>query len=207
MNAANAVYVETNFVLERAFEQEQSESCHQFLKLAAEGRITLVIPAFSLAEPHDAVARKASMRSSLKTELKRQLGDLGRSKSFRHLPITFDSLAEALTESADLEREGVRKTVGQLLKAAEVIPMTGGILASASEMQDRFGISGQDSIVLAWVLSDLDSRRPHASCFINRNSRDFDDPNIRKQITAFNCKFFTNFDDGLDFVIHQLAIR
>ena len=48
----SVVSIETNFVLERAFEQEQSESCSRILELASHSRISLVIPAFSLAEPH-----------------------------------------------------------------------------------------------------------------------------------------------------------
>ena len=46
------VYVESNFVLEQALQQEQSESCDSLVRLAEAGDISLVIPAFSLAEPH-----------------------------------------------------------------------------------------------------------------------------------------------------------
>jgi hypothetical protein len=41
------VYVESNFVLEQALQQEQSESCDAIVNLAATGDISLVIPAFS----------------------------------------------------------------------------------------------------------------------------------------------------------------
>ena len=51
-------YVESNFVLEHALQQEQSDACNGILDLAASGRISLVAPAFSLSEPHQALALK-----------------------------------------------------------------------------------------------------------------------------------------------------
>jgi hypothetical protein len=51
------VYVETNFVLELAFQQEQFVSCEQILQLGEAGGIKLVIPAYSLAEPHEKIIR------------------------------------------------------------------------------------------------------------------------------------------------------
>ncbi len=46
------IYVETNFVLELTFQQEQCTSCEQILLLCEAGYGQLVIPAYSLAEPH-----------------------------------------------------------------------------------------------------------------------------------------------------------
>jgi hypothetical protein len=47
------IYVETNFVLELVFEQEQHISCEQMLALCESGRSPLIIPAYCLAEPHE----------------------------------------------------------------------------------------------------------------------------------------------------------
>jgi len=56
------IYVETNFVLELAFEQEQCSSCNQILQLCEAGRANLVVPAYSLAEPHEKLSRQAKSR-------------------------------------------------------------------------------------------------------------------------------------------------
>ena len=47
------VYVESNFVLELAFLQEQCSSCEKILSLCEARRIQLLIPAYSLAEPYE----------------------------------------------------------------------------------------------------------------------------------------------------------
>ena len=104
------VYVESNFVLEHALEQEDYDSCAKIIGLAANRRITLILPAFSLAGPHQAISGKAKARSRLREDLRIHLSELGGSRQYREIPASFDALAAALIASAQFEREGVRRT-------------------------------------------------------------------------------------------------
>jgi len=178
------VYVESNFVLEHALQQEESQSCDRIIRLASRGQIKLLMPALSLAEPHQAISAKTKARSRLGEDLRKHLGELARSKPHRHMPATFDALSAVLIESAQLEREGVRQTISELLAVGEVIPLTTAVLRSAVDIEANFGLSGQDAIVLASVLGHLDRDAPTQSCFLNRNTRDFDDPDIRDRLEA-----------------------
>jgi hypothetical protein len=40
------IYVETNFVLELALEQEECDTCAEIIRLASAGQLRLVVPAF-----------------------------------------------------------------------------------------------------------------------------------------------------------------
>ena len=199
------VYVESNFVLEQALQQEQSDSCDAIVNLAASGDISLVIPAFSLAEPHQALALKEKARNRLSNELQQQLSELGRSKPYRGVPDEFSALASLLIRSADQEREGLQRAIGGLLRTAEVIPLDGGIVTAGGELQTAFPMSGQDAIVLASVLQHLERTGPAESCFLNRNSRDFDDPDVRERLDRFGCRFFGRFDRGYQFILASLG--
>lgn len=53
------VYVETNFVLELALGQEQSDSCREILRLAQSENLSLAVPAYSLMEPYETLIRDA----------------------------------------------------------------------------------------------------------------------------------------------------
>jgi hypothetical protein len=44
------VYVETNFILELAWMQEQYESCKNILTLCETGKAKLILPAFQLVK-------------------------------------------------------------------------------------------------------------------------------------------------------------
>ena len=201
------VYVESNFVIEHALQQEECDSCTEFIEMASTGRIFLVVPAFSLAEPHVAIAGKEKARSRLSNDLRGQLVELGRSKRRHGVPASFDALVSVLVDSAQFEREGLRDTISQLLRTAEVIALDGAILHSAAEIQVEFGMSGQDAIVLSSILAHLDRHNPEESCFLNRNSKDFDDPDVRERLEVRGCKFFVKFEDGLRYVTARIGAR
>lgn len=164
------------------------------------GKLTLLVPAFSLAEPHQAIAGKAKARARLGEDLRRHLDELGRSKPHREIPATFDALAGVLVASAQFEREGVRRAVSTMLQAAEIIPLDAQILGAAAVIDVEYGLSGQDSIVLASVLSHLERTVPPESCFLNRNTRDFDDPDVRDRLEGLGCKFFAKFAAALAYI-------
>jgi hypothetical protein len=199
------VYVESNFVLEQALEQEQCESCEQLIGIAFTGSLKLVVPAFSLAEPHGTLLNKKNARSRLENDLRPQLYELARSRAYREISATFDEYADLLTRSAERERAGLRRTIELLLRAAEVIPLDSGVLDMAGDMEASFELSAQDSIVLASVMSHLGDTKPEQSCFLNRNTRDFDHPGVRKMLDEFGCKFFGRFDEGLRSIEARLA--
>jgi predicted nucleic acid-binding protein len=198
------VYVESNFVLEQSLQQEECDSCAEIMHLASRGRIALAVPAFSLAEPHVAIAGKEKARTRLSNDLRTQVSELARSKPHRAVPATFEALVAVLVASAQFEREGLRATTSELLRTADVIALDAAILRSAADMQVEYGMSGQDAIVLASVLAHLDLHRPPESCFLNRNSKDFDDPDVRERLETRGCKFFAKFDDGLRYVVARI---
>jgi hypothetical protein len=197
------VYVETNFVLELSLQQEECDTCADIMKLASQGLVVLAVPAFSLAEPHVAILGKEKARTQLSKDLRNQLRDLGRSKPHRAVPANFDALAGVLAASAQSERDGVRDTVSDILGTADVISLDSNILKSALDIQVEFGMSGQDAIVLASVLAHLDAHRPDKSCFLNRNTKDFDDPDIREKLENYGCIFFGKFEHGLRYISAQ----
>jgi hypothetical protein len=198
------VYVESNFVLEEALEQEQCESCKELIGIASNGAIRLVVPAFSLAEPHTALMRRGNERSRLVAELQKHISELGRSKTYREPPGIFSELVALLIASARRERMGLQRITDHMLKTAEIIPLDSDVLRTASGIQLAFDMPPQDSIVLASITSHLAATKPAESCFLNRNTKDFDVPNVRDKLDQFGCKFFGRFDDGLHYVEARL---
>jgi hypothetical protein len=58
------------FVLELTFEQEQCSSCEQILQVCEAGKANLIVPAYSLAEPHEKLNRQARSRRELQLSLR-----------------------------------------------------------------------------------------------------------------------------------------
>jgi predicted nucleic acid-binding protein len=198
------VYVESNFVLELALEQEQHESCEQLIRLASAGSVELMLPAFSLAEPHDALISRDKPRRKLASELKSHLDELGRSKQYRQVPDAFAHLRRILLAAGPIERDGLKRTLESMLAGAEIIPLSSDILNEAIEYQEKLELPAKDAIVLASVMSHLEETLPTESCFLNRNTKDFDSPGVRRLLDLYHCKFFGSFDDGLRYIEGRL---
>jgi hypothetical protein len=92
-----------------------------------------------------------------------------------------------------------------MLEAGHVIPLDSRVLDVAGSIEAGYDMSAQDSIVLASVLSYLGNTKPAESCFLNRNTKDFDRLDIREMLDEYNCKFFGHFDEGLRYIEARLS--
>jgi len=195
------VYVESNFVLELAFRQEQSGSCREILDVCRTGRARLILPAFCAAEPFQAFVGRSKDRKRAADDLTIQLGQLARSESFgEEAADALQRVTGLLVRSTEEERAGLQNALRDVLDVAAVIPMDLGIIRNAAELERSFRLSPQDAIVLASVLEHLTEARPEKSCFLNRNAKDFDDPDVVAALDQRGCKLIPRFDHGLSYI-------
>lgn len=99
------IYLETNFVLELVFQQEQFASCEQILQLCEARIIQIVIPAYSLAEPHEKLICQAKNRRDLQQLLDTELRQLARSASYQTQINSIENIASLLVQSSQEERQ------------------------------------------------------------------------------------------------------
>jgi predicted nucleic acid-binding protein len=204
------VYAETNYVLELALGQEQSDSCREILHLAESENLVLAIPAYSLMEPYEKLIRDAQRRQSLANELEQELSQLGRAEAFEAEVDAFEELAALLTRRREQELSRLRKTKDDLIRAGNVLPLSAPALEESLQLQRAFNLSPQDACVLAVVLHHLgaenpDARSPEPSCFVNRDASDFGDPDIEERLARHDCQIKYRFDDGLAFIQSHLS--
>lgn len=198
------VYVESNFVLELALEQEQHESCRTLLRLCKTGRIRIVIPAFSMAEPHTTLYRRGADRRQTKAALDRELGQLARTASYSERLKEFGGLIDLLVDSADVERDRLYDVLDRVLILSEIIPLDSSILRAAVTLKSSHPLSAPDAIVYASVLNHLAKSGAEKSCFLNRNARDFDEPDLVAELKGRGCRMILSFDDGLKYVASEI---
>ena len=199
------VYVETNFALELAFQQEQFESCEQILQLCEAGLVQLVIPAYSLSEPHEKLNRQAKIRRDLQQGLDAELRQLSRTASYRSRISNIQDIANLLVQSNEQERQRFVQYRERLLRSAEVIALTADILTEAAASEAPYDLKPQDALVYASVITHLRQHQPLTACFLNRNTKDFDNPDIVDELNQFNCRMIPRFDHGYDFIRSQLS--
>lgn len=199
------VYVESNFVLELALAQEQQASCEEIVQLSEAGRMNLVVPAYSLVEPYETLIRRHRQRKRMKIDLDAELGQMIRTVPFSQRLSGFQELTALLTDSAGEEATRLEAVRGRLMSTCEVIPLDSERMAAASRFQVEHDLSPQDALVYASVISHLALSTLKASCFLNRNSRDFDDPDIVDELRRHACTLIPRFDDGLSYVRSEMT--
>jgi len=167
------VYVESNFVLELAFLQEEHESCSDLLSLARSRAIHLVLPAFSIEEPYGTWVRRLKKREELHRQLNTAIRELSRSKPYQGSPGEFQELTDLLLTSGEEEKRQLNGTLEKILQTVEMIPIDLSIIRDAIKFQKSLDLSPQDSIVYASILSHLTTAAKEFSCFITKDSKDF----------------------------------
>ena len=200
------VYVESNFVLEVALEQEQSSAAEAILKLAEDGKIALIFPSFALSEPFTTVMHRNRERVELHNRLTASLGQLRRSETHKQTIRDLQPLLLILINAVNREFDLLHTTVSLLLKAGKSIELDEFSLEQASNYQELFGLKPQDSIIYSTVIADMRRRAStEAKCFLSRDKEAFStSPGIKPELTTYNCRYIGNFRQGLDFIQHEL---
>lgn len=194
------IYVESNFVLELVFEQEHCRECELLLELSEQGKCRLVIPAYCLAEPHEKLFRQAKSRRELQQSLETELRQLARTGAYTARITSIRDIASLFVQSIEQERQRFNAFRDRLLTSADIIPLTAEVLREASILEVPYDLTAQDALVFGSVLTHLRLGIRQVSCFLNRNSRDFDNPTLVQELERHGCKMIPRFDHGYNFV-------
>ena len=194
------VYVETNFLLELAYLQQEHLQCETLLDLATQGHIALLTPAFCGIEARMSLVQRRRSRASFREGLAQHLRELGRSQPYATLETSTEALTRALLESGAHERQRLELALARLLTVGETIPTTATILISADVYEQTLGLSPQDALVYASVMHDLPTRLDDNKCFITRNRKDFNEPTIHAELAQHACRLSFTFGGGLGYI-------
>jgi len=198
------IYAETNFLLEIAYQQDGCESCREIIALARQGKLSLVVPAFSLMEARQTWDRRSSEHNSLQNQLQPIIRQLARSQPFRTLTESSRELLSALAASGEDTRLRLEVAISALSAEATVLPLAADVVARARREELNLSLSPSDAVVYAAVISHLENAPPGPKCFLNRDSKGFADPSMANELSRFGCKVITSFERGLAFIRSEL---
>jgi predicted nucleic acid-binding protein len=198
------VYVESNFVLEIALEQEQSSSAEAILELAESNTIELAFPSFALSEPFSTIMHRNKERADLHQSLMVTLRQLQRSEPNKQTILDLQPLLIILKNAVNREFDLLHSTVARLLKNGKTVELNEPNLRQALVYQSQFDLRPQDSVIYSTLITDMQQRsHAEAKCFLSRDKEAFStNPAIRPELASYNCRYIGNFAQGLDFIKH-----
>lgn len=133
-----------------------------------------------------------------------ELKQLERTASYMTRINSIQDIAPLLVQSNGEERQRFVQYRKRILRSAKVIALTANILNDAATYEDPYDLRPQNALVYASVITHLRQHRPQIACFLNRNSKDFDSPDIVDELNRFTCRMIPRFDHGYAFIQSQL---
>ena len=195
------IYVESNFILEIALGQEESRYAMELLSKAENGDITLAFPSFALSEPFATVTQRDRRRKAVIRSMTGLFEDFERSAPHRHIAESLNPVIRDLRSVYRNEVTRLKSTVKRILHIGRSIELDSASYQTALENESRYGLSPQDAIIYASIVRDLaTSVRTDRSCFMSRNLKDFDDPDIRAELASYDCQYEESYKTGVSLV-------
>jgi predicted nucleic acid-binding protein len=188
------VYVETNFLLEIAFQQESYESCEEILRLANSASISLVLPACCVPEAYVGWCGITHRRRKFQAELQNHLREMSRSASHRGLVDRYRDVLDALVAGDEESRNRLVAAIASIETDGATIPVTALMFTMVALDEEAHSLSPQDALVLASVKSHA-KKNDGPKCFVTKD-KDFNKPAIRQELGA-ECEVLMNFDDAV----------
>lgn len=226
------VYVETNFILELALEQDQHQAVDKILELVQSGKIELALPGFSISESLSTVRRKRIDRDRFYVSLEGLLDELKRSAQYQQLVIDLDPVRALLQDVLRTEKDRLLSVLERILKVGRVLELEVSSFSQALTYKDRLTTSTEDSIVYSLIITDL-RRRPEnedkfflsrdgeafgkgedgeESVYHQRNEKEKEAvakksiyyQRIKEELKLYKCTFINNFEHGLSAIEARL---
>ncbi len=187
------VYVESNFVMELTYLQESHLACETILTLAEAGSISMVLPAFCLTESRMAWVAKGKHRDHVNAMVTKEIRELARSQPYADIEEKSRALMAALVESNEEDRRRLDETLDRLGRCAHLEPLRPETVELARACETLFSLSPQDSTVLATILQHAGASGAEPKLFLNKNSKDFANPDIADELARYQCTFYSDF--------------
>ena len=190
------VIVESNFVLEIAFQQEEYIFCERICEGAKANAYSLHLPQYALTETFEKLRPLRNQREANQEYLLKQITQHRREAECD--ADAMDALSLALTnllsERTQVQTRRLYATVGELAQLAAVILFTPVLVAEAYIKAQEHSLSPQDSLIYASVLAGLRTLPADSpKLFVSRNADDFNKSAIKAELHALGCEYLSNF--------------
>ncbi len=190
------VFVESNFVLELAFTQQEQTDCAKLLLAAKQGAVQLHLPVYCLTEVFQTSERLRKERDATRRILRNEIGQHLREENAdaQKMEVLDQMLTELLEARTRTQAKQMFEVTTDLAASANLIQLSAATMRRAQQAQLQHELSPQDALVYASVLIELEGLPvEQEKIFMTRNKADFDKELLAKELDQFNCKLFFRF--------------
>lgn len=190
------VFVESNFVLELAFQQTEHSFCQRILTAAEQGYLTLIVPQYALTEVFQTLGSRRIARAKLRDLLAKEI-EQHRREAEADSP-SMDTLEQLLnnllTTRTLTQKSRLFEIAATLARVAPGPNLTADIMEEAQRQEQVHGLSPQDALVYASVIAGIRVLPIDVpKLFITRNKNDFNKTQLVQELQTHQCELLFNF--------------
>jgi hypothetical protein len=167
-------------------------------------QISLVLPAFCLAEAYAQLNRRTAERNRLFRGVQDQTRELSRSLPQQAFSRDLSNLANNLKTVNESQAAGLGGVVAIMLEEAVLLQMTISSHRAARALISRAVLEPQAANVYSTIVEDLCKQtREVPKLFLSRDKA-FSSPTITTELKDFGCQYVHSFDAGRARILAQL---
>lgn len=189
------VFLESNFLLQLTFRQENYSFCEQILRGAGPESYTLHVPQYALTEVFQKLRPLRNKREEYQKYLVAQVAEYLREEdsdasTMDDFTRTLNTLLSARTKA---QTERLYTVAAEMAQFAPGPSLTAAIIQDAFRQEQTHRLSPQDALVYASVLAGLRELPPGLPKLFVTTDEDFNTPPIRQELQTHQCDLLTNF--------------
>ena len=187
------VYVETNWLLDLALEQERIQASSFVLELAKNSKIRLYLPEICLVEADQKIVRRKLQRETLIENLRNEGRELIRSHDARYQlqAAAINQDIFQLRDISDFEREHFDTTVRNISKFLTWLHFGNGSLQNSFDLENNYELSRLDALIYAVIRTDAASDLATEKCFIDYDGH-FKNPELKLDMVGLGITFLSS---------------
>jgi len=195
------VFVETNFLLNISFKQEEYKSSYKLLRLAEENKIKLCAPILCVSEAYWAFAKKNETQIKTRDEVNKLINNALRNsyskrsfKNYKKIPIDID-------KKLDKELKMLDRNITRFLRIAELIEHNIIIHRNGIAYRSRLNIKDEpDAFIISAIIwyktNNISSTQQ--DLFVTADSKLVNEPKIRGLMQVKGVKLESSFKKSIE---------
>ncbi len=200
------VYVETNWLLDLALEQERIRASSFVVKLAKDKKVHLFLPEISLVEADQKIVRRRLQRETLIENLRQEGRELIRSRDARYQlqAAVIDQDIFQLRDISDFERQHFNATVRDISKFLTWLHLDDDSLQKSFDFEEHYDLNRLDALVYAVIRADAASDLASEKCFIDYDG-DFKEPELKRDMTGIGITLLSSPESVVGFLRNKVC--
>ena len=190
------VFVESNFVLELVFRQEEYRFCERIRQGAGPATYALHLPQYALTEVFQTMRARRERRKRYQTFLAEEITQHRREAESDNeaMDILSSGITTLLLARTQTQTQRLYDVTAELAQTAAAGPLTPAIIQEAQDEARQHDLASQDSLVYASVLAGLRALPADApKLFVSRNKKDFNKKALLAELRALGCDYVVSF--------------